>query len=150
MNNGYMKAEQTISKDHVPPAARAMVEYRQRAKIAGDGYKEAFLTAVLDAMFPNFSNPIPKQREPEALRLMVNKLEPVERKMLIVNTKYIKLAVVSNRDMNCIEFVEYQVLPGILRRSITYNNYNRAMEVFHLGTIRWKDILAIPDVETLR
>jgi len=150
MNYGHMKTSQSVDRERIPKEARALFEYRLRAAIAADGYKEAFLTAVLDAMFPNFSNPIPKEREPEALRLMVNKLEPVERKMLIVNTKYIRLAVLSNRDMDCIEFVEYQVLPGILRRSVTYNNYNRAMEVFHLGTIRWKDVHAIPDVESLR
>lgn len=148
-NNGYMKASQANSKDHIPNDARSLFEYRKRAIIANDGYKEAFLTAVLDAMFPNYSNPVPKVREPEALRLMINRMEPVERKMLILNSKYIKAAVLANHALDCIEVIEYQTLPGLLRRSITYNNLDRARHVYELKTIRWKTVICIPNVEPL-
>lgn len=146
MNYGHIKVSQSNSKDHIPREARALFEYRDRAK-EHDHSKKAFLTTVLDTLFPNLSTPIPKPREVEHMRLKVNSLEPTERKMLVQNGRYCKVAMLSNNTLDCVEFLEYQLLPGILRRSISYGSYDRAMAVFHMGTIRWKEVHLIPNVE---
>lgn len=148
LNDGYIKTRQSITKDHVPPEARAMVQYRERAKI--DEHKEnkiAFVSAMLEALFPDLSKPKPVERQHEHMRLKVNAMEPVERKLLVQSTKFVKVAMLSNREMDCITLLEYQILPGILRRSISYSSYDRAMSVLQQKTVRWKDVLQIPNVE---
>src|SRR5882762_9515844 len=102
----YLKPDYGRAKDtqhpgvsKIPKEAQALFAYRKRVQEV-DSSKEVFITVVLDALFPNFSNPKPKQKEAEAMRLMVNKLEPVERKLLLLNGKYTKLAMLSNRDLN--------------------------------------------------
>lgn len=147
MNYGHMKVSQSVDRERIPLEARALFEYRKRARIDGDAYREMFITAVLDTLYPIYSLPVPKQRAPEALRLSVSNLEPVERKLLIHNGRYVKVAVIANRDLDCVQLLEYQVLPGIIRRSITYSSYDRARIVHELGKVRWKDTYNIPHVE---
>lgn len=147
MNNGYMKASQIVDRSKIPKEARSLFEYRQRLQPT-DTSREVFITAVLDALYPNFSNPKPRERETEALRLKVNKEEPINRSLVVVNGKFTKLVMVADKDFTCIQFFEYQRIAGIVKRSITYGSYDRAMNVFHLQTIRWKETIIIPNVET--
>ena len=147
MNNGYIKAPQANSKDHIPKDARSLFEYRERAKIKGDEYVENFVTAIIDTMFPNHGRPVPKERPPQHIRLTIS--QPVKRELIIQNNRYVRLVMLTNRDFSCVEFAEWQLIPGILRRSITYSSYDRAMKVHHLGTIKWKTTYIIPDVESI-
>lgn len=147
MNNGYMKASQANSKDHIPKDARPLFEYRERAKIKGDANVEVFVGAVLDILFPRFSTACPTPQPAQHLRLTTS--EPVKRELVIQNNRYIRLVMLADRQFNCVEFAEWQLIPGIIRRSITYNSFDRAMQVHHLGTIRWKEVYLIPDVDTI-
>lgn len=145
---GHIKVSRSVGAAHIPKGAVSLFAYRERAKGAANEHGEAFVNAVLDALYPDFSRPVPKPRKHEHMRLAVNKFEPVERKLLVQNGKFTKVALVSDRDLTCFQFLEYQIIPGMIRRSITYGSYYRAMQVFQLATIRWKEFIRVPNVET--
>lgn len=147
MNSGYMKAHSSVEKSNIPKELLPLYAYREHVRVKQEHDHEAFIDAVLQALYPSNNPPMIVEREHEHMRLKVNAMEPVARKILLLNGRAVKLAMLSNRDLNCIEFLEYQVIPKLLRRSITYNNYDRAQEVFHLGTIRWKTVINLNGVE---
>lgn len=147
---GHIKVSRSVGKSHIPEDAVSLFAYRDRVISARtrDPWVEEFVEALISSMWPDFSRPVPKPREHEHMRLAVNQFEPVERKLLVQNGKFIKVAMVSNRDLTCVQFLEYQRIPGLIRRSITYGSYDRAMQVFQLATIRWKEFIHVPNVET--
>lgn len=144
MNDGYMKGQSSVDKSRVPEEALPLLDYRGRAKINEHAENTIeFVNTVLGVLFPDMSTPKPVERQHEHMRLKVNKLDPVERKLLIENTRFVKTAIISDRDMTCVTFLQYQVIPKLLRRSITYSSFDRAMQVFHLKTVRWKEDIPI-------
>jgi hypothetical protein len=145
MNSGYIKTSQSPNRDRVPDEARSLFEYRKR--LQPEDERMHFITALMDVLAPDFSKPVIVPRKEEHMRLKVNQMDPVERKLLIQNGKFVKVAILSNRDLSCVEFLEYHTIAGVLRRSITYSSYDRAMQVFHLQTVRWKETIVIPNVE---
>lgn len=145
MNSGYMSCHPYIDRERIPDEARALFEYRKRAVIDGRHDNEAFVNAILLALFPNNNPPMVDPPKEQHLRLRIN--QPVNRHLMLVNGKYRKLAMVSDGNMTCFQFFEYLTVPALIKRSCTYGSYDRAMKVFQLETIHWIENLSIPNVE---
>ena len=143
MNKGYQKVPQSVDRSKIPEEYLGLFAYRERAKTFIDDY--------LEALFPSHSKRV---EEPliKAGDAFVH-IHPVTREkeqfvmVKLVDSKYRKVAFFMNTRKNCFYFVEYQVLPKVVRRSCTYNNHDRAFQCFHLGTLRWVERVYTANVE---
>lgn len=142
MNKGYMKVSYSDDKNasaRIPDECRALFEYRNRAKSFIDDYltaKYGIHRDIENEILAGPYSPVPNSVE----------RDKVHATDLLVG-KFTTLTMLSTSRLDCIEFVEYQRLPGIVRKSITYSSHERAMQVFQLKTIRWKETIRIPNVE---
>lgn len=137
-NNGNMKVPQSVDRSKIPKEFAGLFEYRERAKSFIDGY--------LEAIYPSMG--MQSQERIEALHASLQPAKDVQFVTKLMDGKYTKIAMLSTSKLDCISFIEYQVLPGIIRKSVTYGSYDRAMQVFQLKTIRWKETIHIPNVES--
>lgn len=138
MNNGQMKTSQSVDRSKIPEEFLGLFQYRERAKTFVDGY--------LEALYPSLG--MRSQGRIEALHKSLQPDKDIQFVTKLMDGKYTKVAMLATSKMDCIYFIEYQVLPGIIRRSCTYSSHERAMQVFQLQTIRWKETIHIPNVES--
>lgn len=139
MNKGYMKDVHGIDRSKVPDEYMALFAYRERAKTFIDDFlcaKFGVKRPIEDEIIAGPYTPTVKSTERD--KVFVTDL---------MNTRFQSISMVSTSRMDEIYFVEYFKLPGMVRRSITYNSHSRAMQVFQLQTIRWKEVIHIPNVE---
>lgn len=134
MDYGYMKARSTVdNKARLPPDAQALFAYANQVKVSSDYQHQQELVAhILQALYPHQFE-LPAKAE-------------VNRHLLVVNGRFQKVALVSN-GRDCFAFFEWLKIPGIARRSITYSSLERAMAVFKLNKITWKETIHVPNVE---
>lgn len=137
MNKGHQKVPQSVDRSKIPQEFAGLFEYRERAKTFVDGY--------LEALYPSAG--FQSQERIEALHKSLQPDKDIQFVTKLLDGRYTKVAMLSTSRLDCIYFIEYQVLPGIIRRSVTYGSYERAMNVFQLQTIRWKEVIHIPNVE---
>lgn len=137
MNNGHQRVPQSIDRSKIPQEFQGLFEYRERGKTFIDGY--------LEALYPSHDQQ--SQARIEALHKSLQPAKDVTFVTKLVDGKYTKLAMLATSKLDCIYFIEYQVIPGIIRYSYTYGSHSRAMEVARLQTIRWKEVIHIPNVE---
>lgn len=135
MNNGQQKVHQSVDKSKIPEEWLELFDYRSRGNTAPTSRFDEFF-------FPRVSN-IPSKSRAEAVWTALNwKFQARPDKVLsveLVKGKYRRVTFYYTSKMDCFYFIEFQVLPNVLRRSITYNDHDRAMEKFHNGVIRWKE-----------
>jgi hypothetical protein len=131
-NNGHQKVHQSVDRSKVPAEFQGLFEYRTRAKGLLDPY--------LEAIFPG-STRAASQRE----QYLDNITEEPDRQkgVILVNGRLRKVIMRFNPRMDWIEIMEYQAIPNLLRVSITYNNYDRAMECYAGDSIRWKTYIQL-------
>lgn len=139
INKGYMKEQPKIDRSKVPEEWLALFEYRERAKT----FIDDFLTAKFGIKKPIEDEIIAGPYTPVARSVERDKVFVTD----LMNTRFQSISMVSTSRMDEIYFIEYFKLPGMVRRSITYNSHSRAMQVFQLQTIRWKEVIHIPNVE---
>jgi hypothetical protein len=142
MNNGHQKVPQSVDRSKIPEEYLGLFAYRERAKTFIDAYLEAlFPSHRKDKEEPIIAGDAFKRIPPDAPAkdtFMMCKLD---------DGKYVKTTLFFNSTMTCFFFVEYQVLPCVVRRSCTYNNHDRALQVYHLHTIRWVERIYTANVE---
>lgn len=131
----YMKVGEGV--DHTstfkaPKEWHGLFEYRTRAKGLIDPY--------LEAIFPG-STKAASQRE----EYLDSITEEPNRQMAVVLVHGRFRTVIKRFDarMNCIEFLEYQSIPKLLRISITYSSMTRAMDCYAGGSIHWKTVIQL-------
>lgn len=131
-NNGNVKVSQSVDRSKIPKEYQGLFEYRIRAKGLIDPY--------LEAIFPGST-----QSEDKRERYLDSITEEPDRQMgvILVHGKFRTVMKRFNSAMNCIEFLEYQSIPKLLRISITYNSMSRAMDCYVGGSIRWKTIIEL-------
>lgn len=164
MGNGYQRVPQSIDRTKIPKEYQALFEYRKHAFSSS-------MEEFLDAKFPSHNqesvwdstSPTKYFDRKTGLPILENvgemngrivakaESQLLERsttlKTLLSDGKFTKMVMLSDTRLTCFYFIEYQVLPGILRRSVTYNSHSRALMVFQQQTIRWKEVIQIPSVE---
>lgn len=140
MNNGQMKTSQSVDRSKIPEEYLGLFAYRERAKSFIDGY--------LEAIYPSAN----QESLVRQVALYDSKLEEKDRFIYtkLEDTRFIKVCMVTTSRMNCIYFIEYHVLPKLIKQSVTYNDYDRALKCFQLKTIRWKEKIYIANVEPLK
>lgn len=138
MNRGEMKTHQSVDRSKIPEEYLGLFAYRERAKSFIDGYLEALFPGHGEVSHAR-AEALIKARDPE---------RPVELVNRLVDGKFRKVTRFSDTRLTCFYFVEFQKLPNIIRISITYNDEGRAMQAFHLGTLRWKEKIYIANVDS--
>jgi hypothetical protein len=131
-NNGHQKVHQSVDRSKIPLEFQGLFEYRTRAKGLLDPY--------LEAIFPG-STKAETQREQYLDSITEEPDRPLA--VVLVHGKFRTVMKRFNARMNCIEFVEYQSIPKLLRISITYSNLDRAMDCYAGGRIHWKTIIQL-------
>lgn len=137
MNNGQMKTGQSVDRSKIPEEFLGLFQYRERAKTFIDGY--------LEALYPSAG--MQSQGRLEALHQSLQPAKDIQFVTKLSDGRYVKVAMLATSRMDCIYFIEYHVLAGVIRRSVSYSSHERAMHVFQLQTIRWKETIHIPNVE---
>lgn len=138
MNNGHQRVPQSVDRSKIPQEYMGLFAYRERAK--------TFVDDFLEAKFPSHCQESTERKLAKAYEA----IEPPEApnfKSLILDGRYRKVVIISDTALQCIQFIEFQVLPSLMRRSVTYNNYDRAMECLQRDDVKWKDSVQIPSVE---
>jgi len=135
-DRGVMKVNQAIDRSRVPEEYQGLFEYRKRGASCVDDF--------LDAKFPSANQISQDRQQALALANTLKTFDPVTLKVMMLDGRFTKIAMIMNGGRDCIQFIKFDVRSHIIMRSITYNNYNRAMEVFHLQSFRWKDVIELP------
>lgn len=132
MNNGYQKLGQSVDRSKIPLQYQGLFEYRSRAKGLLDPY--------LEAMYPGST-----KSEEYRQKYLDSITEETDRMMAVrlIDGRLRKVIKLFDARMNCITFMEYLKVPGLLRFSISYSNDDRAMDCFAGGTIRWIEIIEL-------
>lgn len=131
-NNGQQKVHQSVDRSKIPKEFQGLFEYRSRAKGLIDPY--------LEAIFPG-STAAASQRE----QYLDAITEEPDRQMgvVLVSGRFRTVLKRFDARMNCIEFLEYQSVPKLLRISITYSSMSRAMDCYAGGSIHWKTVIQL-------
>lgn len=135
MNNGQMKTGQSVDRSKIPEESLALFAYRERAKGFIDGY--------LEALYPN-AGQISAARA-EALDRSIQPSKPIELVTKLVNGRFRKVTMFSDLGDTCFYFIEHITTAALIRRSISYNNRDRAMSAYLDGVLRWKEIVRLTD-----
>jgi len=135
----YQKVRQSVDKTKIPKDHRGLFEYRSRGNTFVDDY--------LEAKFPSHNEESQERLAAKALSDRLLAAPDAKFKTVLQDGRFVKICMVTTAKLDCIEFIQFEVHTRMLRRSVTYGNYDRAMEVFRLQTIRWKESHVIPDVE---
>ena len=135
-NNGNVKVHQAVDRSKVPQEYQGLFEYRTRAKGLIDPY--------LEAIFPGSTVAATNRKQ-----YLDEITEEPDRQMavMLVHGRLRTVMKRFNSRMDCIEFLEYQAIPKLLRVSIKYNNIDRAMDCYARGSIHWKTVIQL-GVET--
>lgn len=137
MNNGQMKTGQSVDRSKIPEESLALFAYRERAKGFIDGY--------LEALYPN-AGQISAARA-EALDRSIQPSKPIELITKLVSGRFRKVTMFSDLGDTSFYFIEHLTTIAIIRRSITYNNRDRALLHFQDNTLKWKEVIELNDVE---
>lgn len=131
-NNGNVKVSQSVDRSKIPLEFQGLFEYRTRAKGLIDPY--------LEAIFPGSTVAAMDRKQ-----YLDEITEEPDRQMAVVLVHGRFRTVIKRFDarMDCIEFLEYQSIPKLLRISITYSNVDRAMECYAGGSICWKTVIEL-------
>jgi len=165
----YQKVKRVVGNHKIPEESKSLFEYRKRGNTYIDDYLEAkfpfhneepsnWSSEVISERIFKDGKPIVEfagerngRSQAKALsdRLMV--APDSKFKTVLQDGRFVTIVMVATSKLDCIEFIQYEKHTKQFRVSVTYGSYTRAMEVFHLQTIRWKQSIVIPSVEqTLR
>lgn len=137
MNNGHQKVPQSVDRSKIPQEFMGLFAYRERAK--------SFIDDYLEALYPTHGHEsIARQ---EALEQSRAGRPVVTLQTMLVDGRFRKVVMFSDLGDTCFNFIEYLVNAALIRRSITYNNRDRAMSAYLDGGLRWKETIRLNDVE---
>lgn len=128
IDRGQMKVNQSVDRSKIPQEYLGLFAYRERAK-------HSVVEEFLEAKFPTRTN----DREAQKYAL---------RHSIIAETRFIRTLLFFDATEEFFYITELHTLPGVLRVSCTYNSRDRIQSVFHLKTIRWKEVIHVPNVDT--
>lgn len=112
------------------PNGNVIAEYVARARINPK-------QAALDARFPGAGGTAPKRVEVlKKLEKMLNST-PVERSVILFNGRFKRISLYFTEDHTIFFFMEEWIGTDQVRRSITYSNRTRAMQVYRAGKVVW-------------